>query len=62
MGVARGCLLPTPLPAGDLNAEIAKIHQRFVFDRPAPAPAGVVGKLSMGVGGVNACVLSRAWG
>jgi 3-oxoacyl-(acyl-carrier-protein) synthase len=62
LGLARGRLYPTPLPAGELNAEIAKLHQRFVFDRGCPAPAGVVGKLSMGVGGVNACVLSRPWG
>jgi 3-oxoacyl-(acyl-carrier-protein) synthase len=61
LGLARGSVFPTPLPASDLNAEIAKLHQRFVFDYACPAPAGVVGKLSMGVGGVNACVLSRPW-
>jgi 3-oxoacyl-(acyl-carrier-protein) synthase len=62
LGLARGRVFPTPLPAGDLNPEIAKLHRRFVFDCACPAPAGVVGKLSMGVGGVNACVLSRPWG
>ena len=62
LGLARGSLLPTPLPESDLNVEIAKIHRHFVFDSACAAPAGVVGKLSMGVGGVNACVLSRAWG
>jgi 3-oxoacyl-(acyl-carrier-protein) synthase len=59
LGLARGRILPTPLREQDLNDEIAKLHRRFVFDRACPAPAGVVGKLSMGVGGVNACVLSR---
>ncbi|HEX2466156.1 MAG TPA: beta-ketoacyl synthase N-terminal-like domain-containing protein [Thermoanaerobaculia bacterium] len=61
LGLARGRVFSTPLPERDLNAEIAKLHRRFVFDCECPAPAGVVGKLSMGVGGVNACVLSRPW-
>ncbi|HVR29302.1 MAG TPA: beta-ketoacyl synthase N-terminal-like domain-containing protein [Thermoanaerobaculia bacterium] len=59
LGLARGRIFPTPLAPDELNSEIAKIHTRFVFDHGCPAPAGVVGKLSMGVGGVNACVLSR---
>ena len=61
LGLARGRVFPTPLPESDLNAEIAKIHDHFVFDCGCAAPAGIVGKLSMGVGGVNACVLSRPW-
>ncbi len=28
---------------------------------PCAAPAGPAGKLSMGVGGINACVISRPW-
>jgi 3-oxoacyl-(acyl-carrier-protein) synthase len=60
LGLARGRIFPTPLARADLNPEIAKIHQRFVFDCGCPAPHGVAGKLSMGVGGINACVLSRA--
>jgi len=62
LGLAQGRLYPTPLAAADLNREIAKLHTRFVFDHACPAPAGIVGKLSMGVGGVNACVLSRRYG
>jgi 3-oxoacyl-(acyl-carrier-protein) synthase len=62
LGLARGRVHATPLAERDLNAEIAKLHRRFVFDHDCPAPAGVVGKLSMGVGGVNACVLSRPLG
>ncbi len=59
LGVERGVLHPTPLRREELNAEIAGVHQAFVFDEPVPAPAGPMGKLSMGVGGVNACVISR---
>ena len=61
LGLARDRLLPTPLPEGDLNAEIAGLHRRFVFDQACEAPSGAAGKISMGVGGVNACVISRKW-
>ena len=65
LGYARGRVHPTPLSRGELNRVIAGVHERFVFDRGEPAaPDGdgcVVGKLSMGVGGINACVISRAW-
>jgi 3-oxoacyl-[acyl-carrier-protein] synthase II len=66
LGLARGVLHPTPLRAAELNAEIAKVHTRFVADAGCRVDAGgagprVAGKLSMGVGGVNACVISRPW-
>ena len=61
LGYERGKLFPTPLPAEDLHPEIARLHNLFVFDRAAAAPEGVAGKLSMGIGGINACVLSRPW-
>lgn len=59
LGMERGILFPTPLTAGELNAEIGEVHQRWVFDAACPAPRAPMGKLSMGVGGVNACVVSR---
>jgi 3-oxoacyl-(acyl-carrier-protein) synthase len=61
LGYEHGELYPTPAAESELNAQIAGIHRRFVFDQSCPAPAGWAGKLSMGVGGVNACVLSRPW-
>jgi len=61
LGYARGRLFPTPLQGAELNREIGKVHSRFVFDQDTSAPSGVAGKLSMGVGGINACVISRAW-
>ncbi|HVS64891.1 MAG TPA: beta-ketoacyl synthase N-terminal-like domain-containing protein [Thermoanaerobaculia bacterium] len=69
LGLAKGILHPTPLAAGELNSEIAKLHTRFVTDvrcgagdfGPAAGGRAVAGKLSMGVGGVNACVVSRPW-
>jgi 3-oxoacyl-(acyl-carrier-protein) synthase len=63
LGYAKGRIFPTPLTRGELNELIAGIHQRFVFDRPeAVGRVGAVGKLSMGVGGINACIISRPWG
>ncbi len=59
LGYERGALFPTPLESDELNSEISGVHTRFVFDTHCPAPAGFAGKLSMGVGGVNACVISR---
>jgi 3-oxoacyl-(acyl-carrier-protein) synthase len=61
LGYERGLTFPTPLAATELHSEIARLHQRFVYDAGCPPPAGWAGKLSMGVGGVNACVLSRPW-
>jgi 3-oxoacyl-[acyl-carrier-protein] synthase II len=61
LGYERGSIYPTPLHPGELNREIAGRHRLFAFDRPCAAPAGPAGKLSMGIGGVNACVISRPW-
>jgi len=66
LGVAEGVLFPTPLRRGELNAEISGVHGEFVYDEVTPLapgrpgrPGRPMGKLSMGVGGVNACVVSR---
>ncbi len=62
LGLEQGTLHPTPLRADELNPEIARVHQRFVFDGQCPMTSGqVAGKLSMGIGGINACVISRRW-
>ena len=61
LGYARGRLFPTPLLRGELHPRDRRVHRRFVFDEAVPAPRGLAGKLSMGVGGVNACVISRPW-
>lgn len=61
LGYERGKLFPTPLTAEQLHPQIKTRHELFVFDRALPAPEGFAGKLSMGIGGINACVLSRRW-
>lgn len=61
LGAEQGKVFPTPLAAPELNKQIGKVHTRFVFDHEEPAPEGCSGKLSMGVGGINACIISRPW-
>ena len=60
LGFSRGRTYRTTLEPERLNPEIRKEHENFVFDRECPADGEVAGKLSMGVGGVNACVVSRS--
>ncbi|MFM2125193.1 MAG: hypothetical protein RL328_1644 [Acidobacteriota bacterium] len=59
LGYAEGKLFPTPLTREALNETIGKMHQNFVFNTACDVPQGLSGKLSMGIGGINACVVSR---
>lgn len=61
MGYEQGRLFPTPLTESRLNQAIAGIHDCFVFDRAREFPNKESGKLSMGIGGINACVISKPW-
>jgi 3-oxoacyl-(acyl-carrier-protein) synthase len=59
LGYSQGHLYPTPLSPEELNQAIADMHQTFVYNTPCALPKGWSGKLSMGIGGINACVISR---
>jgi len=61
LGYQRGVIFPTPLARTELNPEIARVHERFAFNEGCPVPKGAAGKLSMGVGGINACVISKPY-
>ncbi len=61
LGYERGVLFPTPLEPSEVHDTIRELGQQLVFNRPLPFPCRPVGKLSMGVGGINACVISRPW-
>jgi 3-oxoacyl-(acyl-carrier-protein) synthase len=61
LGYERGSLFPTPLAQGEVHSAIEELRQSIVFDQPLQFPRAPVGKLSMGVGGINACVISRPW-
>ena len=62
LGYMRGRLFPTPLARSELHPAIARLHTLMVFDEAVAAPPGPAGKLAMGVGGVNACIVSRPLG
>jgi 3-oxoacyl-(acyl-carrier-protein) synthase len=61
MGCARGKLYPTLLSETEVHESVRKLGQQLVHNRPVDLPRAAVGKLSMGVGGINACVVSRPW-
>ncbi|HEU5076026.1 MAG TPA: hypothetical protein VFU02_17655, partial [Polyangiaceae bacterium] len=54
-------LFPTTLNESEIHSTIRELSQGFVFNRAVNFPSQPVGKLSMGVGGINACVISRPW-
>ena len=61
LGMSRGKLFPMPLTEGELHADVAVHSPRFVSETGYEIAHGYSGKLSMGVGGVNSCVISRPW-
>lgn len=61
LGMSKGRLYPIALTDGDLHADV-KIHDaKFVSSQGCEIEPGLSGKLSMGVGGINSCVISRPW-
>jgi 3-oxoacyl-[acyl-carrier-protein] synthase II len=61
LGLAQGKVFPTPLERDELHSELRNLHENYVFDSSVPLTGRYAGKLSMGVGGVNSCVVSRRW-
>lgn len=61
LGLAQGKVFPTPLERDELHSELRNLHENYVFDSSVPLAGRYAGKLSMGVGGVNSCVVSRRW-
>ncbi len=59
LGYMQGKLFPTPLTPDALNPGIKQLHSSFVFNDVCAFPSRLAGKLSMGIGGINACVISR---
>lgn len=61
LGVAKGRIYGVPLTEGELHADV-KVHDaKFVQVDGCEVDRGYTGKLSMGVGGINSCVISRPW-
>ena len=61
LGMSKGRLYPMALTEGELHADV-KVHTaKFVQADGYEVTRGYSGKLSMGVGGINSCVISRPW-
>jgi 3-oxoacyl-[acyl-carrier-protein] synthase II len=61
MGFARGILHPVNLEEGEIHPKMQPHRDSLVEHENAELEGRVAGKLNMGVGGVNACVISRLW-
>jgi 3-oxoacyl-(acyl-carrier-protein) synthase len=61
LGITAGKMPPTPLTSAELHPRIESAPYEYVLNEAQVAPPGLAGKLSMGIGGINACVISRRW-
>jgi len=61
LGMVRGKLLPVTITDEEIHADVRIRNAKFVDVRGCAVGKGYGGKLSMGIGGINSCVISRAW-
>ena len=61
LGFAKGKLMPIDLESNEIHAQIRPYHCCLVGSDPEPIVGEVTGKINMGVGGINACVICRRW-
>jgi len=59
--MSKGRLFPMTLTEGELHADVQVQQAKFVQAQGCAVESGYSGKLSMGVGGINSCVISRPW-
>jgi 3-oxoacyl-[acyl-carrier-protein] synthase II len=61
LGVLRGALHPVQVTDEELHPRVLPHLDRLVRDQPVAVPGSVAGKISMGIGGINCCVVCRRW-
>jgi 3-oxoacyl-(acyl-carrier-protein) synthase len=61
IGLSKGHLYPTMLTEGELHADVRIHDAKFVQVEGCRVDHGYSGKLSMGIGGINSCVISKRW-
>jgi len=61
LGVGQGRLFPSALTEGELHPDVLLHQAHFVQRDGCSTSPGLSGKLSMGIGGINSCVISRPW-
>ncbi len=61
IGFAKGVLHPVDLEEDEIHPQMRPYGGAIVRDEVEELDGRVAGKMNMGVGGVNACVISRLW-
>jgi 3-oxoacyl-[acyl-carrier-protein] synthase II len=61
LGVSKGKLHPVNLTDGEIHDQIRSSTDGLVQDQARLTSGNVAGKINMGVGGINACVICRKW-
>ena len=61
MGFVKGVLHPINLDPAELHPQIAPYHECLVQGEGAAVEGDLAGKINMGIGGINACVICRRW-
>jgi 3-oxoacyl-(acyl-carrier-protein) synthase len=62
LGVVTGKLHPVDLQEAELHPQVRPYFDSLVLDQPEVTDEGsVAGKINMGIGGINACVICRTW-
>jgi 3-oxoacyl-[acyl-carrier-protein] synthase II len=61
MGFSKGKLLPIDLREDELHDRVRPYHRCLVDNKTDTMQGNIAGKINMGVGGINACVISRRW-
>jgi len=61
LGFAKGKLLPINLDEGEIHPQIRPYHCCLVGSDAEMPQGDIAGKINMGVGGINVCVICRRW-
>ena len=61
MGFVKGKLMPINLDESEVHDQIRPYHRCLVGEDPVAATGKYAGKINMGIGGINACVICRRW-
>ncbi len=61
LGFAKGMLHPVYIEGSELHPSVAPYHDSLVRGEGAPVEGKIAGKINMGVGGINACVICQRW-
>jgi 3-oxoacyl-(acyl-carrier-protein) synthase len=61
LGFAKGKLKPIDLNESELHDKVRPYHRCLISSDSEVMEGDIAGKINMGVGGINACVISRRW-